>query len=153
MRNFDDDLLDDLTFVIGGETFTMEYQRPEVLAEYEDARAANLLRIREEAKAAEASGEEYIIENDAQQTLDDLDRRIKSMLRETDHKRWDELRARTPQDGHVVPYMQIKELERWMVEVQTVRPTVTPSRSAPGRGSTVRSSTVKPPSREAVAAT
>lgn len=149
-RNFDDDRLDDLSFIIGGERFTMEYQPPEVLAEYEDARAENLMRIREEAKAAEAAGEEYIIENDAQQTILDHDRRIKSMLSSADHERWDELRSRKA--PHAVPYMQIKELERWMVEVQTVRPTVTPSPSGAGRGSTGRLSTVKPRSQEAVPA-
>ncbi len=146
MRNFDEILADDLSFEVGGETFTMVYVRPEVLAEYEDERAEELHRLRVEAKE---SGDEFYIPNDAADTLERLDRRIKSFLRPEDHKRWDELRARTEK---AVPYAALTEIERWMVETQSVRPTETPSPSGGGRGSTARSSSARPRSREATPA-
>lgn len=151
MRNFDQEILrpaEDLTFQIGGETFTMMYVRPEVMAEYEDERAEEIQRLREEQKQAEADGGDgfVYIPNDAAQTIERLDRRIKSFLRAEDHGRWDALRARTEAP---VPYAQLVELERWMVQTQTVRPTQTPSPSAGGRGRTGRSSSARQSSPEA----
>ena len=149
MRNFDQEILrpaEDLTFQIGGETFTMLYVRPEVMAEYEDDRAEEIHRLREEQKAAEANGGDgfVYIPNDAAQTIERLDRRIKSFLKPEDHERWDKLRARTE---NPVPYSALTELERWMVQTQTVRPTETPSPSGGGRGRTGRSSTARPSSQ------
>lgn len=127
-RNFDELLQDDLSFVVRGQTFTMRYVRPEVLAEWEDMEE-------EENDTAAAS-------------VQRLDGRICAFLTPEDAERWKELRAR---EEDAIPFVQIRELVRWMVETQSHRPTETPSPSEPGRGGTARRSTVRPPSREATA--
>lgn len=132
-RNFDDLLGDDLTFVVQDELFRMQYVRPEVLAAWEDKEDADL-----EAGAADAAS--------AQTAINRLDQRIESFLVEGDVERWRTLRAREDQ---AVPFVQLREIVRWMVETQSERPTVTPSASAGGRGRTGASSTAKSPSRAA----
>lgn len=143
MKDFDALIADDLTFIVGGERFTMVYVQPEVMALWEDERAERLEALRQEAKER---GEDFYIPNDAQETVERLDARILSFLDEEDHERWKTLRARKKP---AVPYAQLKAVEEWMVETQSARPTQQPSPSAPGRGSTGRSSTVRPRSREA----
>jgi hypothetical protein len=132
----------DLGFTIGGEAFVMVYVRPEVMAEYEDGLAEERARLRGE-------GDDYENPNAAAEALERLDSRIKSFLKETDHKRYDEIRARTE---NAVPYAVLKELEKWMVETQSARPTMTPSPSGAGRGSTARTSRARSASPEATPA-
>lgn len=125
-KNFDELLQQDLTFIVRGETFRMEYVQPEVLAAWEDEESAQLESDEDEKKTAQAS-------------IDRLDERIASFLPDGEKDRWKELRAR--KDG-AVPFVQLREIVRWMVEVQSERPTETPSPSGAGRGRTARSSTV-----------
>ena len=116
MRNFDEEIEQDLSFQIGGEKFTMRYVRPEVLAAWEsedvDSTSAELLKQQ--------------------------DTRIIAFLGDAEQgKRWEALRAR---EENAVPMVQVNELLRWMVEVQTSRPTTPPSPSESGRGRTARTS-------------
>lgn len=117
VRDFDQDLSEDLEFKVGGETFKMKYVRPEVLAAWEDE------------VAADKSGE----------ALQQMDSRIKLFLDDSDDAigRWDKLRAR---EENPVSMGQINDLLLWMVEVQSGRPTIPPSPSVTGRGRTVASS-------------
>ncbi len=128
-RNFDELLTEDLSFVVGGETFTMQYVRPEVLAEWEDE------TLPDEMTAAAR--------------IERLDRRIESFLTPDDRDRWRTLRANT---DRAVPFGQLQEIVTWMVEMQTARPTLTPSASAGGRGSSGASSSARSRSQEAVPA-
>lgn len=117
MRNFDEILEQDLEFQIGGETFKMRYVRPEVLAAWEDEP----------------------IDEKSVDLLKRQDERIMQMLNGDDgsRDRWKGLRER--EEG-ALPMVQLNELLRWMIEVQTSRPTNTPSPSAPGRGRTAATS-------------
>lgn len=115
MKDFDQDFGQDLTFKIQGQEFEMRYVRPEVLASWED-------------------------EPDDSKTEDVLkrqDQRICSFLKDDEEaKRWMALRA---DEDNALPLVKLNELLRWMVEVQTTRPTSQPSPSAPGRGRTAAS--------------
>lgn len=132
-KNFDEMLEQDLSFVVRGETFRMEYVRPEVLAAWEDVEMVEL--------RGDDPGQKT-----AQHTIDRLDERILSFLPVSEQERWREMRAR--EEG-AVAFVQLRELVRWMVEVQTERPTETPSPSGGGRGRTGRSSTGNASSQEA----
>ena len=120
-RNFDELIAEDLSFVVGGETFTMLYVRPEVLAAWED-------------------------EEDPETALESLiqaNEKIKLFLKESDHARFDALRAR---EENPVTSEQLNALLRWMIEVQTGRPTEPLSPSDSGPGSTEATSTGSSPS-------
>lgn len=123
-KNFDDLLTDDLSFVVRGELFRMTYVRPEVLAEWEDD---------------DEGGDDGAIA-----AIERLDRRILGFLEPQDRDRWTALRQK---EDSAVPFVQLREIVRWMVETQSSRPTETPSASAAGRGSTAASSTAKSRSR------
>lgn len=115
-RNFDEELNQDLSFTIGGETFQMRYVRPEVLASWEDEPDSE--------KSAEI--------------LKRQDERIEQFLvSEENRERWRKLRAR---EDDALPLVHVTELLRWMVEVQTARPTNPPSPLVSGRGKTAPSS-------------
>lgn len=116
VKNFDEEIQQDLTFQVGGEQFSMRYVRPEVLASWED-------------EDIEAKSDELLKRQDI---------RIKEFLGdEAQRERWDKLRER---EENAVPMVQVNEILRWMVEVQTSRPTTPPSPSVPGRGRTARTS-------------
>lgn len=117
MRNFDEILETDLEFQIGGEQFKMRYVRPEILASWEDEP----------------------IDSKSDELLKRQDERICAMLNGDDgsRDRWMALRGR---DDDALPMVQLNELLRWMIEVQTSRPTTTPSPSATGRGKTAATS-------------
>lgn len=116
-KNFDELLEQDLEFTIGGESFKMRYVRPEVLAAWEDE----------------------TIDDKSEDLLKKQDERIMMFLAggAEDHKRWMALRER---DDNAVPMVQVNEVLKWMIEVQTSRPTNTPSPSASGRGRTAATS-------------
>lgn len=107
-RNFDEELPDDLTFTIAGETFTMVMAPPSVLAHFEDAEDVTT------AESAVARARE----------------RTTAFIQEGDRERWGKLL-----DADAVPYLSLDRLQKWMIEVQTGRPTEPPSSSAPARGS------------------
>lgn len=132
-RNFDELLDSDLTFIVQEELFRMQYVRPEVLAAWEDEEDEAIESAVADAKTAQAA-------------IDRLDRRVSSFLVEEDRERWRTLRAR---EDKAVPFVQLREIVRWMVETQSERPTETLSASAAGRGRTGASSTAKSPSRAA----
>lgn len=117
MRNFDEILEQDLEFQIGGEKFKMRYVRPEILAMWEDEpideKSADLLKRQDERIIAMLNGDDGSA------------------------KRWQDLRAR---EDSALPMVQLNELLRWMIEVQTSRPTNTPSPSVSGRGRTAPTS-------------
>lgn len=115
-KDFDSDVEQDLSFTIGGETFKMRFVRPEVLAKWEDEP----------------------LEEKSEDVLKRQDLRIIEFLEGDDAtERWTKLRAR---ETNAVPLVKINELLRWMVEVQTSRPTNPPSPSVAGRGRTAPSS-------------
>lgn len=118
MRDFDQDLEQDLSFKIRGETFKMRYVRPEILQSWESENIEG---------AAEADA------------LKILDERIVFFLDQNGDSsaRWEALRKR---DDDPVTLGQLTELVTWMVEVQSGRPTTAPSPSASGRGKTAASS-------------
>lgn len=115
-QNFDEQFQDDMQFIVGGETFTMQWVRPEVLAQWEDEEAAET----EEPVSAQAAVER-------------MDQRVMSFLIPADRDRWKALRAR---EENAVPFSQLRTVVRWMVERQSERPTTAPSPSAGGRGRT-----------------
>lgn len=115
-RNFDELLQDDLSFVLGGETFTMHYVKPEIMAAWED---------------------EDEVET-AAETIVEADQKVKLFLIPGDQERYDKLRER---EENPVTSQQLNALLRWMVEVQTGRPTRPLSDSEPGPGSTEATST------------
>jgi hypothetical protein len=117
MKNFDEEALEpDLSFQVGGEVFQMRYVRPEVLAAWEDE----------------------AIEDKSEELLKRQDERILAFLSDKESRdRWVALRER---EDNAVPMVQVNELLRWMVEVQTSRPTTPPSPSATGPGKRGRSS-------------
>jgi hypothetical protein len=118
MRDFDQDLEQDLSFKIRNETFKMRYVRPEILQSWENENIEG---------AAEADA------------LKVLDERIVFFLDQNGDSagRWDALRKR---DDDPVTLGQLTELVTWMVEVQSGRPTLPPSPSGSGRGKTAASS-------------
>jgi hypothetical protein len=117
VRDFDQELSQDLEFKIGGESFRMRYVRPEVLASWEDE----------------------TVGANSESALQTLDQRIKMFIADEDGgERWDALRKR---EEAPVTMGQMDALLVWMVEVQAGRPTEQPSPSAPGRGRTAVSST------------
>ncbi|HET9520698.1 MAG TPA: hypothetical protein VFO73_06625 [Candidatus Limnocylindrales bacterium] len=113
--NFDDELPDDLSFVVQGETFTMRLVGPEVLAKYEDE---------DDPESAE-------------EAIERLNARIVEFLIPGDQKRW----AALVEKGEI-PYRQMNALGRWAWEVQTGRPTNPASPSAGGPGATGATSPV-----------
>lgn len=115
MKNFD--VEKDLSFQVGGESFTMVVVRPEVLATWEDA----------------------TIPESALEALKLIDERVGVMLGSNGQiEKWQALRAR---DENAVAMWQLQELLEWMVEVQSARPTESPAPSARGRGKTATTST------------
>lgn len=122
-RNFDEMIEADLTFVVSGETFTARYVRPEVLARWED----EVLAIDDKDEAERKQ------EQTAEAAIARLDRRIEDFLVPDDVDRWRTLRAR---EDRAVPYVVLRELVKWLVEVNSNRPTETPSPSGRGRGRT-----------------
>lgn len=115
-QNFDElHQAQDMSFVIKGETFTMQWVKPEILAEFEDEDTAD----------------------SALASLEKLDGLLVKFLIPGDVDRWKALRER---DEDPVTFAQLKAILRWMVEAQSNRPTETPSRSARGRGRVAASS-------------
>lgn len=117
MKNFDEILDQDLEFQLGGEKFKMRFVRPEVLAAWED----------------EPIDEKSI------DLLKKQDERIIMFLNGDDGSRDRYLALRAREDD-AVPMVVVNELLTWMIEVQTARPTNTPSPSAVGRGRTAPTS-------------
>lgn len=118
MKDFDSELLEqDLSFKIGGETFKMRYVRPEVLAAWEDEP----------------------IDEKSDELLKRQDERIMAFLNGEDNSRDRYLKLRS-RENDAVPMVQVNELLRWMIEVQTSRPTTQPSLSAVGPGKRARTS-------------
>ena len=117
MKNFDEILEQDLEFQVGGEQFKMRYVRPEVLASWED----------------EPMDEKSI------DLLKKQDERIMLFLNGDDGSR-DRYLALRAREDNALPMVAVNELLTWMIEVQTARPTNTPSPSVVGPGKTVRTS-------------
>lgn len=116
-RNFDEERDQDLDFVIRGEKFTVARVRPEVIGEWED----------------EATPEKSM---DAITYTSD---KVKGFILNSDgsHERWDAVRKQTDDP---VTLGELNELLVWMIQVQSARPTQSPSPSAAGRGRTAASS-------------
>jgi hypothetical protein len=116
-RNFDDERQQDREFIIRGERFTMIMVRPEVIGAWED----------------EPTPEK------SQDSIAFTSEKVKQFISNSDgsHERWEALRAR---EEDPVSLGELNELLIWMVQVQSARPTQSPSPSAPGRGRTAASS-------------
>lgn len=116
-RNFDEERQQDLGFIIRGENFTMVMVRPEVIGSWEDQDIP-------------------VKSMDAIAFTSD---KIKQFISNSDgsHDRWDALRAR---EEDPISLGELNELLVWMVEVQSARPTRSPSPSSTGRGRTAASS-------------
>lgn len=110
-RNFDDLLEKDQTFTVRGEKFSYQDVKPEILTAFE---------LSTNGKKSEADS-----------TWDALDQQIMVFLPDEQHARWQELRAR---EKDPVTIHQLTEIIKWLMEVQTGRPTEQPSPSVSGRG-------------------
>ena len=113
-HDFDAELPDDLSFVAGGQTFTMRLVSADVLAKYED---------------------EGVPET-AEEAIERLRARLVEFLIPGDVERWEKL----VEDGDV-PYRTLNRIATWAWEIQTGRPTSPPSPSESGRGGTGATST------------
>lgn len=113
-HDFDAELPQDLSFVAGGQTFTMRLVSSEVLAKYEDEESPDT----------------------AEQAIEMLKARVVDFLIEGDRKRWEDLAA----TGEV-PYRTMNRIATWAWEIQTGRPTTPPSPSDTGRGGSEATST------------
>jgi hypothetical protein len=113
-HDFDAELPQDLSFIAGGETFTMKLVDATILAKYEDEEAP------ETAAAA----------------VERLRARLVDFLAEGDRERWETLVA-----SGTVPYRTMNRIATWAWEVQTGRPTTPPPDSGSGRGGTGATST------------
>ena len=81
-----------------------------------------------------AAWDEEPLEEKSQEVLKRQDERIKSFLAsDEERERWAKLRER---EDNAIPLVKFNELLRWMVEIQTARPTNPPSPSGGGRGKT-----------------
>lgn len=116
-RNFDDLLEKDATFTVRGEKFAYHDVKPEVLSAFETP----------------TNGKK----DDEESVWDILDAQILLFIEEEQHERWKELRQR---EKEPVTIKQLTEILKWLMEVQTGRPTDPPSPSASGRGRTAASS-------------
>lgn len=116
-RNFDTERNFDPVFIIRGQEFRMKIVRPEVIGEWEDSPVPE--------KSVDA--------------IKYVDDKIKQFIENSDgsHERWDAIRA---DDADPISLGEMDELLRWMVEIQSDRPTAQPSPSAPGRGRSAASS-------------
>src|SRR5262245_2222585 len=117
MKDFDEELVEDRTFKLAGETFTWKYIRPETLF--------NLADDLQKQNGANDGG------------LSLLDAQVTIFLNEGDLDRWKSLRER---DENPVTLGQLTTLVEWLVEAQSGRPTETPAPSVTGRGKTGGSS-------------
>ena len=123
-KNFDAELEQDLSFVVGGQTFTMQLASPQVMARYEDEPDAE----------------------NAQDSIERLNARMADFLVPGDRERWAELMA-----SETVSFVHLAAVSRWAWEVQTGRPTTAVSPSGAGRGSTAATSSGGEASRGASA--
>lgn len=121
-HDFDAELPEDLSFVAGGETFSMRLVEDTVLAKYED---------------------EGIPET-AEEAIERLRARIVDFLIPGDVARWKKL-----VESGKVPYRTMNRIASWAWEIQTGRPTTPPSPSESGRGGTEATSTDASRSRAA----
>jgi hypothetical protein len=114
-----DELSHDMSFIIGGETFTVHDVSPDVLMTMERD---------EEGEAAEDKG-----------AMERVDEQIVMFLNGDQEQvaRYKALRAR---DVNPVPLWKILEFRRLLWETQSNRPTEQPSASAVGRGRTAPTS-------------
>lgn len=110
-RNFDDLLEKDQSFTVRGEKFTYQDVKPEILTAFE----------------VNTNGKK----EDEDTVWEVLDAQIMLFILPEQHDRWKELRAR---EKDPVTIHQLTEILKWLMEVQTGRPTIPPSPSASGRG-------------------
>jgi hypothetical protein len=123
-RNYDEmRAAEDHTFIIRGESFTINRMRPEVMGEIEAL----------EKDFTESEKTTY------QDVVNFAESRLKLLLDDQNGAvdRWDALRAK---EEDPVTYGEIMDLSRWAVETITGLPTMPPAPSAPGRGKTAASS-------------
>lgn len=115
MRDFDEAKAADREFRVGGKVLRWKYLKPEVLQELAESFNDSDEKADVKSQWVKVDGQvTAFLENDSRQT-------------------WKELRAR---DDDPVTSVQIREIIEWLIEVQTSRPTVTPSPSVSGRGET-----------------
>lgn len=131
MKTFDDQPVisaEDMQFEVLGVRFTRRAAvRPETLATIEDA-------------PYQAMSSDVVAQ---------LDRGIAEFLIPEDVERWDELRTR---EDNPVRIFHMRNVARWLVEVESRLPTTQPSASTPGRSDTEQPSMAPSPSPEAIRA-
>lgn len=127
MQNFDENKQAEREFQVGGEKFRWRYVRPETLA-----------LLARQLHSDNGGGAADVADDGSTPTLRHLDEQVMVFLDSDEAKeRWRNLRLR---EEDPVTSGQLQDIVIWLVEQQSVRPTETPSPSAPGRGRTAATS-------------
>ena len=129
MRNFDEELIQDREFRIGGQIFQWRYPHWEVGAELFDD------ELKPEAEEGAETNGAFSFKADTEYAIKNVP--IFLDPKNDSHKRWKALTARKTDP---VPRHQIVQLYRWLFEVASGLPTSPPSESEPGGGSSAESS-------------
>ena len=137
LRNWDDELVEDREFRIGGELFEWIYPHWQVGAELFDAQLT----------PAQTNGDEPQQFSFVEDTKFAIDRIPLFLSNKNDgHKRFKALTARK---ADAVPRYQLVQLYKWLVEVTGGLPTTPPSEQVSGGGDPDTSSSAESSSQEA----
>jgi hypothetical protein len=131
MRNFDEELIQDREFRIGGQIFQWRYPHWEVGAELFDD------ELKPEAEEGAETNGAFSFKADTELAIKNIPQFLEPEAEA--HKRWRELAARKTDP---IPRHQIIQLYRWLVQVTSGLPTTPPSDSEPGGGDSDSSSEV-----------
>lgn len=123
MKRFSETLPDEREFEIAGEVFHWRYPYWEEITAIFD----------EDLIEEPADGEE-VKDLTFHQNIEIFIRRIALFIADNDKERWQTL---SYNKDNPIPYAQFSDLYRWLLEVASGRPTVPPSPSESGDGTTV----------------
>lgn len=131
-RNFDEVHNTDRSFTLAGEEFGWRYLHWSEWADWIDGVIET-----SSPNGSSAKKEEKEEDPTLRESIEQLVERITLFLIPEDRERFVTL-ANDPEKN--VSWLQLNEIRDWMVEVQTGRPTQSPSTSTTGRGKTAASS-------------
>ena len=141
LRNWDEELVEDREFRIGGELFEWIYPHWEVGAKLFDGQ---LTPAQQNGKAEEEKPEQFSFYADTKIAIEGIPLFLNP--KNDAHKRFKALVARKTD---AVPRYQFVQLYRWLVEVTGGLPTTPPSEPQPGGGDSDTSSSEESSSQEA----
>lgn len=133
MKSFSEELADERTFEIGNETFKWRYPHWEEMAAVFDE---------DQIMLSNGGG---LADITTKQDIELAIKRIQIFLEPDQVKRFVAL---TKRKEDAVPLFQYRSLYRWLLEVTSGRPTMSPSASAESGGDTGASSPEESPSQE-----